>query len=513
MDAQQLCQVHENESVTSFCYQHATVLCQKCLIEKHTNCRPVAQIENAFESLNNGIPLENIENSIHKMSMTIDQLLSGKDINLSDLKEKRHNIRQTVKEARQKMNKYLDKLVKILDVEINMKHDKLVDKIKKSKSDIEIHKDTLKSLFDDINSIKEQSTDKSLHSEIQTLQSKEKELELKIKTLENEDKKSEIHVKLSEAVFGFENFLQTMGSVVISEVDTTLLQNGLDVLQHNALNGYNNQLTGNQNDKDTSSNGVTSKLTLVSCFPTLKLGRGVRIFRACFLPDNTLLLAGYQEKTLYVCNKKGEECKKVRIANFPGGVTLYSRTCALVSAWQHGVQKINLDTLKAGDVIKLRGDSSAISSIRNEICVKNGEDHLKIVDIHGRTIRKFPTKYNPWEIYLTDTGPVFYSNLDNNDVYCAFPDGSNYITYSSPDLLDPAGLTVDNEENLYITGSRSDNIHRISSNREAKEIILTAEDGIRAPSGISFNKQTSELLIINEDFSSIRIYKVLIVET
>ena len=88
------------------------------------------------------------------------------------------------------------------------------------------------------------------------------------------------------------------------------------------------------------------------------------------------------------------------------------------------------------------------------------------------------------------------------------PDGSNYLTYSSSELLDPAGLTLDNQDNLYITGFGSDNIHRISGNRDVNEIVLTKDDGISSPSGITFNKQTNELLVINEDFTSIRIYKV-----
>jgi hypothetical protein len=69
-------------------------------------------------------------------------------------------------------------------------------------------------------------------------------------------------------------------------------------------------------------------------------------------------------------------------------------------------------------------------------------------------------------------------------------------------------LTLDNQDNLYITGFGSDNIHRISGNRDVNEIVLTKDDGISSPSGITFNKQTNELLVINEDFTSIRIYKV-----
>jgi hypothetical protein len=59
-----------------------------------------------------------------------------------------------------------------------------------------------------------------------------------------------------------------------------------------------------------------------------------------------------------------EECKKVRIANFPGGITIYNRSCAFVSAWQHGVQKIDLGKLTAGSVIKFHGDRSPLKPMQ-----------------------------------------------------------------------------------------------------------------------------------------------------
>ena len=509
------CQIHTNENIILFCYQHGTALCERCFRDNHKKCSPVTKIANAYDESTQqrygGVPLEDIETSVHNLSLILDEMLADKNKNMTDLVEKRKTIKETIEQARTRINNYLDELERSLELEIKVNHDKMVERIERGKYNIKSKNSGLKAVLNDITAVKRQTNHSTLYQEIQLIQSKQKDIESSVMSLLADDKYFELHLKLSEPVFTFESFFLTLGEIVISEKSMDSSKDLYNRFKKTGRLRTRSKSAGalKETEITTRLNGYEAgTLTLVSCFPTSKLGKGVKIFRACFLPDNKVMLAGYQEKTLYVCNKNGEECKKVRIANFPGGITIYNRSCALVSAWQHGVQKIDLGKLTAGSVIKFHGECSAISSVRGQICVKNGVDHLKIVDINGKTIRKMPTMYNPWEIHINDIGSVFYSNLDNSDVHCVVPDGSNYLTYSSSELLDPAGLTLDNQDNLYITGFGSDNIHRISGNRDVKEIVLTKDDGISSPSGITFNKQTNELLVINEDFTSIRIYKV-----
>lgn len=509
------CQIHTNENIILFCYQHGTALCERCFRDKHKKCSPVTKIGNTddecMQQKNGGVPLEDIEARVHNLSLILDEMLEDKNKNMANLVEKGKTIKETIEQARTRINNYLDELERSLELEIKVNHDKLTERIEKGKYQVKSKQSGLKAVLNDITAVKRQTNHATLYQEIQLIQSKQKDIESSVMSLLTDDKYFVLHLKLSEPVFTFERFILTLGEIVISEKSMDSSKDLYNRFKTNGRLRKRSKSAGELKGDEipTRLNGYEAgTLTLVSCFPTSKLGKGVKIFRACFLPDNKVMLAGYQEKTLYVCNKSGEECKKVRIANFPGGITIYNRSCALVSAWQHGVQKIDLGKLTAGSVIKFHGECSAISSVRGQICVKNGVDHLKIVDINGKTIRKMPTMHNPWEVHINDIGSVFYSNLDNSDVHCVFPDGSNYLTYSSSELLDPAGLTLDNQDNLYITGFGSDNIHRISGDREVKEIVLSKDDGISSPSGITFNKQTNELLVINEDFTSIRIYKV-----
>lgn len=507
------CKVHTNERAEFFCCQHSMMLCQECYLDEHQQCSPVLPVEDVLENFKNGAALESIENCVRKLNSTLDDMTSKKESNIEDVKQKKQSIKRTIQEAKQKICAYLDKLVTSLEIEIDEKCNKIVERIRKDRIKIMRKKDELMIFLNDISKAKKEGSKIQLleGQDIQKLQKSQHQMEERIKSLENDDKYLDIHLKLSDPIFAYENVFPNFGSAVISEksmklhVDAKRVTNGTDILSSQK---FEIQIQNSINNHSKGVHVIPGKLVHVSTFPTSVLGKGVKIFRACFLPDNTLLLAGYQEKTLYVCNKNGKECKRIRVANFPGGVALYNNSCALVSAWQHGIQRIDLKTQKASDKIKLRGECSAIATYANKICIKNSDEHLTVIDLYGKILTKMPTMFNPWEIYLTNTGCVYYSNLQNNDVHCVFPDGSNYITYSCPELMDPAGLAVDNQECLYISGSRSNNIHRISGDRERKEIVLSSEDGLRSPSGMAFNRQTDELLIVNEEFSSIRIYRV-----
>jgi hypothetical protein len=50
---------------------------------------------------------------------------------LTDLVEKRKTIKETIEQARTRINNYLDELERSLELEINVNHDKMVERIER----------------------------------------------------------------------------------------------------------------------------------------------------------------------------------------------------------------------------------------------------------------------------------------------------------------------------------------------------------------------------------------------
>jgi methionine salvage enolase-phosphatase E1 len=61
--------------------------------------------------------LEDIETSVHNLSLILDEMLADKNKNMTDLVEKRKTIKETIEQARTRINNYLDELERSLEHE------------------------------------------------------------------------------------------------------------------------------------------------------------------------------------------------------------------------------------------------------------------------------------------------------------------------------------------------------------------------------------------------------------
>jgi sugar lactone lactonase YvrE len=63
------------------------------------------------------------------------------------------------------------------------------------------------------------------------------------------------------------------------------------------------------------------------------------------------------------------------------------------------------------------------------------------------------------------------------------------------------GLAVDQQGHVYISGSASNDIHRLSPDGTFRDIVLSKHDGLDTPRGITFNNDFTKLFIINGGIS------------
>ena len=59
------------------------------------------------------------------------------------------------------------------------------------------------------------------------------------------------------------------------------------------------------------------------------------------------------------------------------------------------------------------------------------------------------------------------------------------------------GLAVDRQGYIYISGSLSNDIQRLSPDGTFRDIVLSKRDGIDEPFGIAFNNNFTKLFVIN----------------
>ncbi|XP_071149364.1 uncharacterized protein [Mytilus edulis] len=249
------------------------------------------------------------------------------------------------------------------------------------------------------------------------------------------------------------------------------------------------------------------QLALSHSFPTTKFGNKVTINTGCFIPNNRLLLSQFTGKQLLVCKLDGSNSSVINLDSETFNTCLYDKTHAVISLRDKDIQIIDLTSWKPGRRIRIGGVCRGMICVKDKIWVKNQPYTLTIVDINGKVLRVIQTTFDPDDICANQDGDVYCTDNNCDKVYVVTSDGKEREIYNSPDLNGAGGVAVDDHGDVYVAGFRSNNIHRISNDGQKHDIVLTAFDGIYQPTGLSYNSETKELLVMNNFNNAINIYK------
>ncbi|KAL3891970.1 hypothetical protein ACJMK2_004210 [Sinanodonta woodiana] len=101
---------------------------------------------------------------------------------------------------------------------------------------------------------------------------------------------------------------------------------------------------------------------------------------------------------------------------------------------------------------------------------------------------------------------VYVSVYEQNSMYCFDMNGRNLYTYCDESLSGPQGVTVDRDDNIYIAGYGSNNIHQLSPDGSALQVITNGVP--TGPCAISFCKVQDMFIITNFNNCKLSINKL-----
>ncbi|CAC5426466.1 unnamed protein product [Mytilus coruscus] len=226
-------------------------------------------------------------------------------------------------------------------------------------------------------------------------------------------------------------------------------------------------------------------------------------------PSNRLLLPNYNDDKIHVCQLDGSNSSSIQLRYNPHAVSLYDSYQALVTSNQRGfIEIFDIENLKAGKNMQVGHECKGITSVGGNIYVRDSFSSLSMVDINGVELRKTLTTSDPLCLSLNKANEIYFTAVLDDNVYVIKSDGKERVFYNNPGLKDPYGIAVDDNNDVYVAGRKSNDIHRITRDRKRQDIVLDEKDGIKGPMGLSFNYLTKELMVVNEDGWSIRVYKI-----
>ncbi|XP_063424803.1 uncharacterized protein LOC134708297 [Mytilus trossulus] len=481
------CENHPDQKIVMYCCQHDKVICGSCVPISHQNCTAIMSIEKAARSVKNGTAISDLERRMDNLSKVTEIILIQTATILVDLEMSRNKVKKRVSEIKQEIIAHIDKLEAQIYEDIDCKYKNCTEMVSENKSSITSSSDSLSTWKRDLKSLKQYTSEIHLFQVVKFLDARTHQKELEIREIQTATVPI-LTYHPSESESNIQKLVPDFGTITVENVQVQMPALTID---HQCQ-----FLVGDER-----------KLSLTHSFQTSKLGNGVNINRGCFIPGDRLLLGHNLNKQLYVCGSEGSKPKVINFNCNPRYITLYDTNHALVSMGYGDIQIIELASVKPGRIIKVGGNCRGITSVKDKIWVKNLSNTLTILNINGKVLNSIQTTFHPWEICANKDGDVYCIDRDSDIVYVVTSDGKERKIYSSPDLKDPDGVAVDDRGDVFIAGEGSNNIHRISKDGQKHDIVLTADDGIKNPTGLSYNCETRELLVVNNDYSSINIYK------
>lgn len=246
-----------------------------------------------------------------------------------------------------------------------------------------------------------------------------------------------------------------------------------------------------------------------SSFATSMFGADVKCQDCCILSDNKLFLVEFAGNHGFVFDPENCQWDTLEFDNSVNGVTvLQDKKSVILTEGSNGFQEMKLSNFHTKQQRKLGGNFKAVSALGNNILVHSDYCKLSIMDLTGEILNTINTKYDPWYVATDDLNCIYWTNGKHGEVHCEQIKGLKRFIYHNSKLQCPSGLAVDTHGSLYVAGYSSHNIHKLSRDGQYQGELLRENDGIRHPLGIAVNNATNELVVLNENGTSISIFKI-----
>lgn len=487
-----ICEYHPDQKIVLFCSQHDCVLCDSCRSELHQSCKSIISIEKAAKGVKSGVAFFDIEKRMENICEVIEKNLRDQIRYKEEFHISRKDIKTKISELKTKGIAHLHQLEETLIKNLDKQYIEHENTFIEGESHLQSMLESVSSSLTDFKSLKPHATEILLFQAVKYLDAETCKHEFEVRKLQNSSL-PKFQFQTQNHFMNLSNSFPSLGTVTI-EKEPMQVSAGLD--------------TDQQGQSHSRSKSDQKKLCLFTSFNTTNFTTD-RIKEGCFIPDNRVLLVSSFYQKLYVCELDGSNSRSVDLDFNPFTVTLYENNKALVSSNRRFVQIVDLDSLEPISDIMIGMECSAITSINRDICVRDSNCSLSLVDIDGEEQGKISTTSDPLHLSITKDNEIYYIASNDDKVFVTTLYENERVFYDNPDLQNLTGIAVDDNKNVYVSSATSNAIYRISRDGQKHEVVLNEEDGIDYPCGLSYYDLTKEVMVFNDNGGLIQIYKII----
>ncbi|CAC5399244.1 unnamed protein product [Mytilus coruscus] len=230
---------------------------------------------------------------------------------------------------------------------------------------------------------------------------------------------------------------------------------------------------------------------------------GNYIVGCCMLPDGRMVFTYYSKLAVKVFSYKGLIDFEVMMPCNPFDIVYISQdnTLAVTSGGsdKHCIAIIDVEKKQIKKTITLDLCNYGITMKDSRLIYCGDDKGIRMINPYDESISEIVEDKMPHYCYTAAFGNhIYHSNVLTNVVTCYDQQGKPQWTFHNESVLkNPRGIDLDNDGNVYVMGTNSNNVVVIFPDGQRHREVLTASDGLVSPFSLCYNNSKKQLLVVN----------------
>ncbi|KAL3888767.1 hypothetical protein ACJMK2_001127 [Sinanodonta woodiana] len=477
------CFDHSGEDLKFYCNNHKIACCGICFLENHKTCSDVRQMKEALPALLRETKPSEIIEELKKLETHLKTFIDVKETNMNDLESQVNGLTDQIREMRTKINTALDELevklktegrriykeVAIRTREENHQCMSLIHAIRNSQLLCEtVHKYGM-DIQKFLTAIKIKSQLPLYYSQVREKYDRTDTLTVQVK-----------FTPLLESVLSLSSY--DIGKLETKTVSTYTVPGSRKPTKECQVEKVETF--------DVIISGYSSYYTGITILPRDRVMLVDRNNSQCILLNNS-----HQVVTTYKLT--GKPCDICEVGDEEVAVSVCDQNkIQILSIRDDVISPVRIITTKYkcyGIAAAGKGEMVLVEDIgNNKYCwslIRDGRE-VNFSDQYDSLSGRF--NY----IALNNAKTRVYVTVpDTNSLHCFNMEGKIQYTYSPDNLTYPLGVAVDRDDNIYVVGGDSHNIHQLSPEGCTLQVLTTGVP--KDPCAISFDNSKDTFIITN----------------
>ncbi|XP_063408871.1 uncharacterized protein LOC134692346 [Mytilus trossulus] len=496
-EIKQQCDEH-GDMLEFFCPTHNELCCKKCITTTHNECKGSKVMEDFVDKyFKSAAALDEYEQTLKDVGDNIQTAIVDRKNNLLEFEKQTQAVRKQIKNKRAEINKHLNKLEATIINELSTIEGEKKQHVQSVIEKLEENKNKNIQLKNDVDAMKTYGSNIQVFMGTTKLQQLVSSQEKFVRSLQDDESLRFINLEcsISEELNNITTDIRSFGTVTSissdpriqlnwkSDKSAQILKSPTDI---NSIDNINTTLICkiDVNTPKTISSCVVGKCLLFSTYDG-------------FRPIGNILQ--YDSGGKYLNEIKLKNSRAFDI------VFIDLNTVAVTGGeTDFNVYIVDVTTLNMKRIISVGRNNWLYGATYNDeeiIGCINGK-FIKIFNLDsGKAIKasslSLKNKHKAKTYLTSDHYSLYHSDYLNGSLTCYDLKGNIVWSFKEDVLQEPRSVCLDSDSNVYVAGSRSNNVVVISSDGLHSKQLLGPDDGIKAPHAIHFDKSSNRLLVAN----------------